>query len=117
MPPLPLHQDRPAARFERHRLRRLTMKKYQLPEFLVGVITQERYERWLQRKSIAHVRRDQRRGNPSARNVEYKIAIHDAILQSEGLDAYTKERLDWSLLGKWNNEHAKKRGRHHKREF
>jgi len=93
------------------------MKKYQLPEFLVGVITQERYERWLQRKSIAHVRRDQRRGNPSARNVEYKIAIHDAILQSEGLDAYTKERLDWSLLGKWNNEHAKKRGRHHKREF
>jgi hypothetical protein len=93
------------------------MKKYQLPEFLVGVITQERYERWLQRKSIAHVRRDRRRGNGSAKNVEYKAAIHDAITKSGGLDAYTKERLDWTLLGKWNNEEAKKRGRHHKREF
>src|SRR2546425_12919920 len=93
------------------------MKKYQLPEFLEGVITQEKYERWLQRKSIAHVRRDKRRGNSDAKNVEYKIAIHDAIIQSKGLDAYTKEELDWSLLGKWDNEEAKKRGRHHKREF
>jgi len=93
------------------------MKKYQLPEFLEGVITQEKYERWLQRKSIAHVRRDKRRGNSGAKNVEYKITIYDAIIQSKGLDAYTKEKLDWSLLGKWNNEEAKKRGRHHKREF
>jgi hypothetical protein len=93
------------------------MKKYQLPEFLVGVITQEKYERWLQRKSIAHVRRDRRRGNRGAKNVEYKTAIHDAIIKSEGLDAYTKGRLNWSLLGKWNNEEAKKGGRHHKRKF
>jgi len=93
------------------------MKKYQLPEFLEGVITQEKYERWLQRRSIAHVRRDKRRGNSDAKNVEYKIAIHDAIIQSKGLDVYTKEELDWSLLGKWDNEEAKKRGRHHKREF
>ena len=93
------------------------MKKYQLPGFLVGVITQERCERWLQRKSMSHSRRDKHRGNHRAKNADYKVAIHDAIVQSKGLDSYTKEKLDWTLLGKWNNEEAKKRGRQHKREF
>ncbi len=95
----------------------MTMKKYQLPKFLIGVITQEKYERWLQERSIAHVRRDKRRGNRDAKNAKYKITIHEAVIDSEGLDAYTKEKLDWSLLGKWNNEEAKRGARHHKRKF
>jgi hypothetical protein len=93
------------------------MRKYQIPEFLVGVISQEKYERWLHRKALQHVRRDRHRGNRAAKNEEYKIAIHRAIMESGGVDAYTKESLDWKLLGKWDNEEAKKRGREHKKEF
>jgi hypothetical protein len=93
------------------------MKKYHLPEFLVKVVTQEKYERWLQGRSIAHVRRDKRRGNRRAKNVEYKTAIHDAVTNSGGLDAYTKETLKWSLLGKWNNQKATTGGRRYKRKF
>lgn len=93
------------------------MRKYQLPAFLDGVITQDRYDCWLQRKSQAHVRRDRKRGNKAATIEEYKIAIHDAVICSRGLDSYTGERLDWKLLSKWNNKEAKDRGRLHKREF
>ncbi len=70
----------------------MTMKKYQLPKFLIGVITQEKYERWLQERSIAHVRRDKRRGNRDAKNAKYKIlafkaVIHDGKTAAEALAA------------------------------
>jgi hypothetical protein len=93
------------------------MRKYELPEFLVGVVTQVKYDRWLQRKATAHVRRDRKRGNLRAKIADYKIAIHNAVILSEGLDSYTNEKLDWTLLSKWNNEEAKDRGRDHKKEF
>ncbi len=93
------------------------MRKYELPGFLVGVVTQAKYDRWLQRKAVAHVRRDRQRGNRGAKIAEYKVAIHNAVIRSDGLDAYTKEKLHWNLLSKWSNEEAKNRGRQHKREF
>jgi hypothetical protein len=93
------------------------MRKYELPGFLVGVVTQAKYDRWLQRKSVAHVRRDRQRGNPGAKIADYKVAIHDAVIRSEGFDSYTKDKLHWDLLSKWNNEEAKNKGRRHKRKF
>jgi hypothetical protein len=53
-------------------------RKYGLPAFLVGTVTREQYERWLHRKAVAHVRRDRKRGNATATNEAYKIAIHRA---------------------------------------
>jgi len=93
------------------------MRKYQLPGFLVGVVTQAKYDRWLQRKAVGHVRRDRQRGNRGAKIAGYKVAIHKAVTGSEGLDAYTKGKLHWNLLSKWSNEEAINRGRLHKREF
>ncbi len=93
------------------------MRKYELPGFLLGVVTQAKYDRWLQRKSVAHVRRDRQRGNQGAKIADYKVAIHSAVVRSEGLDSYTKEKLHWNLLSKWSNEEAKNRRRQHKREF
>ena len=93
------------------------MRKYQLPEFLAQTVNQKTYEHWLHRKAVAHVRRDRSRGNKTATNEEYKIAIHSAVCKSDGKDAYTKEKLDWILLSKYDNEQSKKQGRQYKKQF
>jgi hypothetical protein len=93
------------------------MKKYQLPEFLTRVLSQDVYERWLHRKGIAHVRRDRKRGSTTARNAEYKLVIHQAVKDSKGLDAYTREKLDWTLISKWRNKDAKSGGSKYKKRF
>ncbi len=93
------------------------MRKYQLPKFLDQSVDQKAYERWLHRKAVGHVRRDRNRGNKTATNEEYKIAIHKAVCNSGGKDAYTNEELNWSLLSKYNNEQSKKHGRNYKKQF
>jgi len=82
-----------------------------MPKFLDDVITPDAYEKWLGRKAMAHVKRDSNRGHSMATVALYKEAIHAAVVLSEGLDAYTGEQLDWTLLSKYNNEESKA-GRH-----
>jgi hypothetical protein len=60
------------------------------------------YRRWLDRKAIAHVRRDRARGRPCSA-ATYRKAIHDAVVASEGRDAYTGEVLDWTLISTYCN--------------
>ena len=93
------------------------MKKYQLPEFLASEVSQAQYERWLHRKAEAHVRRDRKRGNTAATNASYKAAIHKAVEDSEGRDAYTGERLDWTLISQYDNDKSKGGGREYKARF
>ncbi len=92
-------------------------KKYALPPFLSGIVSQETYERWLRRKAQAHVRRDRKRGNSTAVGESYRDAIHSAIVDSAGLDAYTGEALDWNLISQYDNDESKENGRHYKRGF
>ena len=91
-------------------------KKYPLPQFLIGVITQEKYTRWLSAKATAHVKRD-RKHRPEITAKEYKVRIHEAVFRSEGKDAYTGESLDWSMLSTWDNDKAKEHGSRYKSEF
>jgi len=93
------------------------MRKYGLPEFLKGVVSQDRYERWLHRKAVAHVRRDRKSGTRSATNENYKLAIHEAVRGSNGVDAYTGETLDWSLISKYDNTESEQAGRKYKKGF
>ena len=93
------------------------MRKYELPEFLKGVVSQAKYERWLHRKAVAHARRDRRRGNEAAANEKYKLAIHGAVKESQGMDAYTGEALDWSLISKYDNVDARSGRREYKKRF
>jgi hypothetical protein len=93
------------------------MSKYQLPVCLKGKISQESYERWLDRKAMTHKKRDSARGNKSATKKKYKIVIHNAVEESNGKDAYTKEELNWCLLSRYNNEASKKLGRKYKETF
>jgi hypothetical protein len=92
-------------------------KKYQLPSFLSGQVTQEIYERWLRHKAQAHVKRDRRRGNITANGDAYRFAIHSAVLECDGHDTYTGEELKWSLISQYNNDEAKQQRRDYKRRF
>ena len=77
--------------------------KYPLPAFIVGAISQDHYVRWLRRKASAHVKRDRLRGNSEAVREAYRVAIRRAVVESNGLDQYTGERLDWLLISRYDN--------------
>jgi hypothetical protein len=87
--------------------------KYPLPDFLKDVIQDDLYRKWLHRKAAAHVRRDNKRSETNKYSETkitvsgYKTMIHDAVSSSQGLDAYTGEKLDWKLIGTYANEESK----------
>ena len=90
---------------------------YEFPQCIAGQVPPMVYSRWLQRKAEAHVKRDRRRGNASARVSSYKQAIHNAVIASGGRDAYTGEMLNWSLISQYDNEKSKTQGRAYKKEL
>ena len=92
-------------------------KKYDLPSFLEESISQDVYERWLRRKAQAHVKRDRNRGNSTAIGETYRDAIHAAVQECNGADAYTGEPLDWELLSKYDNVSSEEQGRAYKHQF
>ena len=91
--------------------------KYKMPDFLENIVTHEHYLKWLHRKAMSHIKRDRSRGNSSSSNEEYKIAIHNAVIESGGVDAYTGEELDWTLIGKYDNDESKNLKREYKKSF
>ena len=95
----------------------MPVRKYELPSFLEGICSREHYVRWLQRKAAAHVKRDRRRGNQTAKVSEYKKAIHGAVLDSGETDAYTGEPLEWSLISTYDNDKSKRGSRQYKKQF
>jgi hypothetical protein len=92
-------------------------RKYQMPQFLDQILTQEKYDRWLSRKASAIVRRDKKRGNPTASREKCKIAIHGAVVDCGASDHYTGEKLDWSLLSRYDNTESKAKRREYKKQF
>jgi hypothetical protein len=85
--------------------------KYPLPVFLKGEVSYKTYRKWIDRKAASLRRRDKKTGARLPSKAQYKEKIHETILLSDGKDAYTGERLDWSLIGKYENEKSKQGGR------
>ncbi len=94
-----------------------TPKKYALPHFLAERCSQAVYERWLRHKAAAHVKRDRKRGNSTAIGETYRVAIHAAVVASDGNDYYTGEPLDWQLISTYCNDESEARRREYKREL
>jgi hypothetical protein len=90
---------------------------FELPPFLGGKVESAVYLRWLQRKARAQVTRDRKRWNRQLSISEYKQSIHSAVLRSRGRDFYTNERLDWSLLSKYDNAKSHAGGSSYKSKF
>lgn len=93
-------------------------RKYELPPFLKKEkFDQEKYEKWLRRKAAAHVRRDRLRNKSIIKPEDYLIKIHQAVVDSRGLDYLTNEKLDWSLISKYDNDESKKQKGAYKEKF
>ncbi|MDX2224991.1 MAG: hypothetical protein SFV21_19705 [Rhodospirillaceae bacterium] len=92
-------------------------RKYALPLFLEGRIDQQAYLKWLTAKTNAHFKRDRKRGNAESTRENYRVAIHDAVVKSQGRDAYTGEPLRWDLISTYNNAQSKQHGRGYKSGF
>ncbi len=95
----------------------MNKRRYALPAFLATTVSQEAYERWLRHKAQAHVRRDRRRARELVTGEAYRAAIHRAVLDSQGCDAYTGESLDWSLISQYDNVLSQERGTEYKHGF
>jgi hypothetical protein len=93
------------------------MQEYYLPDFLNDIVSDKDYRNWLDKKSKAVHTRDKKRFKNVSTRKEYKKAIHGAIINSKGYDFYTNERLDWTLIGQYDNEASKKGGIVYKRKF
>lgn len=86
-------------------------RKRPLPKFLADKkVSPETYERWLDRKAKAHVKRDRKRGITCSA-AAYRDAIHIAVQASNGRDAYTGEELQWELISTYRNDESRL-GRH-----
>lgn len=92
-------------------------RKYERPPFLVRHVSQTEYEKWLSSKANTHIKRDQNRGNRQSTREQYKLAIHNAVVESEGLDAYTGKPLRWDLIRAYNNTDSEREGRKYKAKF
>ena len=87
-----------------------SVQKYLLPEFLLGRVDRTTYIRWLQRKASAHVKRDRKRIKHGISIAAYKAAIDLAAHNSQGIDWYTGESLEWEKISTYDND-ASKEGR------
>lgn len=92
-------------------------KKYPFPSFLDGLCHPLEFDRWLERKTLAHLRRDRNRGNKTATRESYKIAIYDAVIRCAGKDVYTGKPMRWDLISKYDNDASKDGGREYKKQF
>jgi hypothetical protein len=92
-------------------------KKYRFPECLNGQCHPLEFERWLERKARAHLKRDRKRGNSNATRESYKTAIYEAVVRSKGMDVYTGRKLRWDLISKYDNDESQTGGREYKKTF
>lgn len=91
--------------------------KYPCPNFLDDHCTPKAFHKWLERKARTHVKRDRERGHKVATREAYMIAIHNAVIDSGGLDDYTGERLAWEKISTWDNVKSKAGRRAYKKSF
>ena len=61
-------------------------------------------------------KRDQKRGG-SGNVQQYRLAIHDAVVASEGRDHWSGESLDWELIGTYDNKEAAAGKGAHKKQY
>jgi hypothetical protein len=81
---------------------------FDLPAFLNGICDRAHYICWLQRKAVAHARRDRNRFGPESCTIaKYKTMIHAAVSAGGDRDYYTGLPLDWKLISTFNNDGAR----------
>ena len=89
---------------------------YSLPEKIKGQCDEETYNSWLYRRAASLLKRD-RKHHVVATLKEYRDEIHQAVLTAADTDAYTGERMNWGLIGTYNDGDARTGGKAYRRRF
>ena len=79
-------------------------------------VAKHTYPGWVQRKAVTLCKRDQKRGG-SGNVQQYRLAIHAAVVASQGHDHWTGEWLDWDLIGTYDNREAATGKGEHKKQY
>jgi hypothetical protein len=77
---------------------------YPLPSYLDGRLTVKLYNRWLDAKALWLFKRDKEHRKPyvaKSSKALYKSLIHLAVVNSDGRDPYTGDKLSWELISTW----------------
>jgi hypothetical protein len=80
--------------------------KYPLPPVLTGICSAPKYHKWLRCKADQLQKRDKKLNRPYGQKysqADYKMKIHEAVMNNGGLDPYTGDALRWDLIGKWDD--------------
>ena len=78
-----------------------------LPPFLEEVVPLEIYKKWLKRQADRHFKRDNIRWGKRSSREGYQGMIHEAVLRSEGVDAFTGQPMDWKLISQYRAGHKR----------
>lgn len=92
--------------------------KYELPGQIKLQCDEETYNRWLYRRAASLRKRDEKHSVSNLKTLkEYRDNIHKAVLNADGVDAYTGEHMNWSLIGTYENSRASEEGKAYKKQF
>jgi len=94
--------------------------KYESPYFMKDIKDNEEYKKWLIRKAMSQFKRDKdfyekHDTKFPYERIDYKEALHFAVINSGGLDYYTGKPLDWHLISAWDNDRSMEIG--YKKKF
>jgi len=91
---------------------------YSLPEKIKGQCDEETYNRWLYRRAASLRKRDKKHSVSNLYSLkEYRDKVHEAVLNDADVDAYTGERMNWSLISTFDNSQAREGGKQYRKTF
>jgi hypothetical protein len=95
-----------------------TNTPYEIPKHIqTKEFGQKQYKKWIDGKARSHRIRDNARWGTNYTNVDYRNAIHAAVVKNHKIDPYTGDPLDWTLVQKFDSNAAKKGGAKYKEKF
>ena len=85
--------------------------------FLKSNVNRKPIKHGWQEKQTPTLREIKKRWGITVTREDYKKAIHQAVIESKGIDAYTGKKLKWVLIGKYDNDQSKNGGSDYKKKF
>jgi hypothetical protein len=95
-------------------------RKYPLPDYLVGRISEALFDNWLNERGNTLRQRDLKRKKPWAPSTTkgmYKEKIYAAVIDCGQCDPFTGDPFQWELISSWDANEAKNGGDDYKNKF
>ena len=94
--------------------------RFSLPDFLIGIVSEIILNHWIDERGKSLRKRDLKNKKcfaSSYSRMDYKNKIYEAILKTGLFDPYTGDKIDYSLICKWNSKLAEEGKLEYKKLF